>query len=77
MPAPAWANLFDLAKSQSRKGTAGEKGTGFGMLLMHKFITQFGGRVEVVSRDVAQYPENHGTEFKLQLKLAEIPSENL
>ncbi|HEY4299389.1 MAG TPA: hybrid sensor histidine kinase/response regulator [Candidatus Didemnitutus sp.] len=70
MPADVLAHLFDFTKSHSRKGTAGEKGTGYGMPLMRKFVALFGGRVEVVSRDVADHPVDHGTEFTIRLKLA-------
>ncbi len=70
MPARVLEHLFDFTKSHSRKGTAGEKGTGFGMPLMRKFVTLFGGSVEVSSRDVAEHPADHGTEFRLRLPLA-------
>ena len=70
MPAAMLAQLFDFTKSHSRKGTGGEKGTGFGMPLMRKFVLLFGGSVEVVSRDVAEHPADSGTEFRLRLSLA-------
>ncbi len=71
MPASVLEHLFDVGRSHSRKGTDGEKGTGFGMPLMHKFVTQYGGKVEVTSRDVAAHPDDHGTEFCIILKIAE------
>lgn len=70
MPAKIRNHLFDFTKSHSRKGTAGEKGTGFGMPLMRKFVLLFGGAVEVVSRDIAEHPADHGTEFRITLPLA-------
>jgi DNA-binding response OmpR family regulator/anti-sigma regulatory factor (Ser/Thr protein kinase) len=70
MPPDVAAHLFDAAKSQSRKGTAGERGTGFGMPVMHKFVTMFGGTVEVVSRESTTHPDDPGTEFTIRLKLA-------
>ncbi len=70
MPAEVREHLFDFSKSHSRKGTAGEKGTGFGMPLMRKFVLLFGGSVEVVSRDIAEHPADSGTEFRLRLRLA-------
>jgi len=70
MPARMREQLFDFTKSHSRKGTAGEKGTGFGMPLMRKFVLLFGGSVEVLSRDIAEHPADHGTEFRLRLRLA-------
>lgn len=71
MPAAVLALLFDVSKSHSRVGTAGEKGTGFGMPLMQKFVIQFGGQVEVVSRDIKDHPDDHGTEFSVWLNLAD------
>jgi signal transduction histidine kinase len=69
MPAKIRDHLFDFTKSHSRKGTAGEKGTGFGMPLMRKFVLLFGGTVEVVSWDVAEHPADHGTEFRIALQV--------
>jgi two-component system sensor histidine kinase/response regulator len=71
MPPEVAAHLFDVTKSHSRRGTAGEKGTGFGMPLMKKFVTLFGGRVEVITREAATHPADHGTEFKIWLKRAD------
>ncbi len=70
MPVKVLETLFDVSKSHSRTGTAGEKGTGFGMPLMRKFVTQFGGHVEVETRDQAEHPADHGTAFHLWFKLA-------
>ena len=70
MPDAVLTHLFDVGKSHSRVGTAGEKGTGFGMPLMHRFVTQFGGRIEVTTRDAERFPEDSGTEFKIWLSPA-------
>ena len=59
--------LFDLRQSRSQKGTAGEGGSGFGMPLMHRWVTRFGGRVEVESQDIATHPDTHGTTFTICL----------
>jgi two-component system sensor histidine kinase/response regulator len=68
MPESVRESLFDFSKSHSRRGTAGEKGTGFGMPLMRKFVLMFGGAVEVVSRDIETSPADHGTEFRIRLR---------
>ncbi len=70
MPAEVREQLFDVSKSHSRHGTAGERGTGFGMPLMKKFVTLFGGSVEVSSRESSAHPADHGTEFRIRLKRA-------
>ncbi len=71
MPPAVVEHLFDVSKSHSRKGTAGEKGTGFGMPLMRKFVRLFGGRVEVLTREIGTHPADHGTEFRIWLKKAD------
>lgn len=70
MPPNVAERLFDVTKSHSRRGTAGEGGTGFGMPLMRKFVLLFGGSVEVTTRESATHPDDHGTEFTIGLKLA-------
>lgn len=76
MTAEVLSHLFDLGKSHSRPGTDGETGTGFGMPLVQRFVTQFGGRLEVTSRDQGSHPEDHGTEFRIWLeKSPELPDE--
>ena len=65
MPPVLVEQLFDLSKKTSRVGTAGERGTGFGMPLVKKFMDYYGGRVEVVSKEEKTHPEDHGTQVIL------------
>jgi DNA-binding response OmpR family regulator len=67
MPADILEHLFDVGRSHGRAGTAGERGTGFGMPLMHRFMERFGGAVEVVSHETSTHPDDHGTEICLRL----------
>ena len=60
--------LFSPNVKTSRPGTSGEKGTGFGMPLVKAYMDQFGGQIQVKSRDIESFPENHGTEFILTLR---------
>ena len=73
MPPDAVATLFDVTRSISRVGTAGERGTGFGMPLMQRFVTRFGGTVDVASRPVDTHPTDHGTEFRIWLRRGDAP----
>lgn len=43
------SNLFSLRKSQGQNGTAGEKGTGLGLMLSYEFIKLNGGEISVDS----------------------------
>jgi len=70
MPPAVLERLFDVTRSRSRKGTKGESGTGFGMPLMQRFVTMFGGKVEVSTRESADHPDTHGTDFKISLRRA-------
>ncbi|MBU3914263.1 hybrid sensor histidine kinase/response regulator [bacterium] len=68
MPEEISANIFDVTANTSQHGTSGEKGTGFGMPLVKKFVAVYGGEIEVKSKSRAQYPNEHGTEILIFLK---------
>lgn len=59
------AHLFDYGSKQSTKGTAGEHGTGLGIILAKELTEQNGGRLNVKSR------KEFGTKFTITLPLAE------
>jgi signal transduction histidine kinase len=49
---PALMNsLFDVSKKNSRPGTAGENGTGYGMHIMKSFVEMYRGKISVESSD--------------------------
>ena len=70
MPPAVQETLFDFSRSRSRQGTEGEKGNGFGMPLLHRLVTRYGGRVEVESRERESHPQDPGSTFTLHLPLA-------
>ncbi|MEI7437666.1 MAG: ATP-binding protein, partial [bacterium] len=43
-------NLWQVNKAATSKGTAGEKGTGLGLLLCKQFVEMNGGKLEASSR---------------------------
>lgn len=59
--------LFDRSEETSRAGTKGEKGTGFGLPIVHMFTQYNNGKVEVKS---STSEEDHGTEFIVTLSAA-------
>ncbi|GMT49295.1 MAG: hybrid sensor histidine kinase/response regulator [bacterium] len=61
-------DLFNISKSTTRPGTEGEKGTGFGMPLVHKFIKAYGGSIEILSREEPKDSEYRGTLIHMTLK---------
>lgn len=65
MPKAILENLFNPHSSTTRPGTQGEKGTGFGMLLMKQWTEAMHGVVKVQSTEGA----DHGTTFVLSFPL--------
>ena len=59
-------NIFDPKLKSSLKGTAGEKGTGLGLVLCKRFVELNKGHILVNSK------EGHGTTFTVQLPCAEL-----
>lgn len=57
--------LFDTTKLYSTRGTANEKGTGFGLMLCKKFVEEHGGEIWAESK------LGRGSKFKFTLPLNE------
>ena len=67
MPESILSALFNLESNITRTGTNGELGTGFGMPLVEQIIKIYGDRIEVYSKDIEEFPEEHGTQVVLFL----------
>ncbi len=62
-------DLFNLSKSTTRRGTNGERGTGFGMPLVKKSMERYGGDIQISSQPIDDFPDDHGTEICLVFRV--------
>ena len=63
--------IFDPYRPTTRVGTAGERGTGFGLPILKFYVEMYRGTVSVESRTLADSPNDHGTSFTVTLKRAQ------
>lgn len=61
-------DIFDINKATNRKGTRGEGGTGYGLPLVLRFITAFGGFINVTSKEDKSGKGNSGTTVELAFR---------
>lgn len=61
-------DLFKISRPTSRKGTSGEKGTGYGMHLIKKFTDLYGAEIMIQSKDFKDFPEDHGTSISIKFR---------
>lgn len=71
IPADVLETLFDMDFTASREGTAGEKGTGFGMPLARKFVEAYGGSI------AAKPVDGPGAELEITLVAAPKDAERV
>ena len=64
-------DLFKMEAVTKREGTDGEKGTGYGMRLVKRFVDAYCGTIEVSSKEQAEGVANHGTTVTVSLKKAD------
>lgn len=77
MPPQMIADLFDMDKTTSRLGTNNEKGTGFGMPLVKRFVDAYGGSIDVKSQEKSNFHVDHGTEIIITLFSDDTSSKDL
>lgn len=69
IPPNIMEGLFNPSQPTTRAGTAGEKGTGFGMPLAKAYVDKFGGQLRVESQTPDISPDKHGTNVVISLPL--------
>ncbi len=67
IPTELLTNLFAATKKNGRVGTAGEKGAGFSIPIAKKYIDLCHGEITIETRNINEYPHNHGTTVTLIL----------
>lgn len=63
-------DIFDISRSTSTPGTGDEKGTGFGMPVVKKFLDAYQAKIQINSVSIQDDPDNHGTEIFIYFKKA-------
>jgi signal transduction histidine kinase len=72
IPLDLQSRLFSSSEKTSRVGTEGEKGTGFGLPIVHAYMNLYGGSIEVESKCKEVHSNDHGTRFTLKFQGAMI-----
>jgi signal transduction histidine kinase len=70
IPAGMIQVLFDHQAPTSRRGTANEEGTGYGMPLVKAYMDRYGGTIEVESREASATGGSSGTTVRLRFRRA-------
>ncbi len=65
MPADLLSKVFSRIEKVSRLGTEKEKGTGFGMPIIKRYMELYGGSIQIKSKPVEEFPLDSGTQVTL------------
>ena len=63
------ANMFDVSKSESCRGTQGESGTGFGMPLLKRYLDVVKGDIDIQTITQEESQTDHGTKVELSFQI--------
>jgi signal transduction histidine kinase len=69
IPKSILMNIFDPSSGNSRRGTAGEKGTGFGLPIVKTIVELFKGEIRIDSIVKTQQTQDYGTTVTVTLPL--------
>jgi len=64
--------IFDRFYQGDSGSTGRYEGIGIGLSIVKQLVELHGGSVEVESRHIGQYPDNHGTVFKIKIPLGKV-----
>lgn len=67
IPSETLPKVFEQNMGNSRRGTAGEMGTGYGMPLVKTFVEHFDGTIQIESVEKIKDSINHGTTVTISL----------
>ena len=70
IPEDIQQDLFDASKKTTRLGTEREKGTGFGMPLVQKFLHAYGGDISIDSTSIDTGKDKHGTKVSVLIPVS-------
>lgn len=73
IPDDLMKRIYSIDRRSTRFGTMGEKGTGFGIPLVKKFVSEYSGTMEIRSKDENDFPKDHGTCITIILNEALSP----
>jgi signal transduction histidine kinase len=62
------SKLFITSQNCSTAGTAGEKGTGYGLPICNSMLKIMGGSISLDSKYIDDYPTEHGTCFSISIR---------
>jgi signal transduction histidine kinase len=65
------SKIFSFDEQTSREGTAGEKGTGFGLPIVKELVEQFNGKISLESIEKTADNGKHGTSVTVMLPKAQ------
>ena len=68
IPKNILSDIFSTDKKTTTTGTKGEKGTGFGMPLVHYYLNSYESTIAIESKYIDDYPNDHGTVYKITFK---------
>ena len=68
-------SIFNAHEKTTTKGTAGEKGTGYGLPILKAFVEVYNGHIDIFSISKEENKVHHGTTIRISFPLSQSKSE--